>query len=205
MKVLVGLKHELLRYGLIELLKDVQPIEYMAMVSDVKELIDALRKYHFDLIIVDAKLQGDGGLRSVLAVLETVSASSKRVFMFNESIKELEAIVKREEFEGIFYGHSTLTELMDFFQRVLKGECVYLNIDQKSWLLLRGEKRDHDLSKREEEVFYMKVRGYTVKDTAEALKISPRTAENHRLNIRKKLNIERSSDWYKWGKQLGVI
>lgn len=205
MRVLIGLKNELLRYGLIELLKDVQPIEYVVMSSDVKELNQALRKYDFDLIIVDAKLQGEGGLRSVFAVLETVPASSKRVFMFNESIHELDAIAKREQLQGIFYEHSTLTELMDFFQRVLKGECVYLNSDQKSCLLLRGEKREHDLSKREEEVFFMKVRGYTVKDTAEALKISPRTAENHRLNIRKKLNIEKNSDWYKWGKQFGVI
>ncbi|WNF38289.1 response regulator transcription factor [Bacillaceae bacterium IKA-2] len=205
MKVLVGIKHELLRYGLVELLKDVQPIEYMVMVSDVKELNQALRNYHFDLIIVDERLQGDGGLRSVLAVLKTVQASSKRVLMFNEAVQKLEVMTKQEVFQGLFYEHSTLEELMDFFHRVLKGEHVYLNTDQKSGLFSTLEETEHDLSKREEEVFYMKVRGYTLKDTAEALKISPRTAENHRLNIRKKLNIEKNSDWYKWGKQLGVL
>jgi len=67
-----------------------------------------------------------------------------------------------------------------------------------------GEDERQDLSKREEEVFHMKVRGYTVKETAALLNISPKTVENHRRNIRKKLNIVKNNEWYDWGKQFGM-
>ncbi|WP_143522608.1 helix-turn-helix transcriptional regulator, partial [Pseudomonas sp. 2822-17] len=72
---------------------------------------------------------------------------------------------------------------MEFFQQVLAGDSVILNLnkhdDDKTLL---GD-FNYTLSKREREVFHLKVRGYTVKDTAELLNISPKTVENHRRNI----------------------
>jgi len=44
------------------------------------------------------------------------------------------------------------------------------------------------LTKREEEISLLIMRGYTMEEIAEQLKISPNTAKNHRTNIEKKLN-----------------
>ncbi|MFA9556562.1 response regulator transcription factor [Evansella sp. AB-rgal1] len=205
MKLLVGIEHELLRNGLIQLLKDVEPIEYMTLVSSTEEFIEAARTYHFDMVIIDVNIRGAGGWRSIVTILELFPPSAKKLFMYNEKQREIEELYRRREIEGLFYEKASLEQLMDFFQRILEGERLYLSSDTQSGNSIEGSHEGFDLTKREEEVFYMKVRGYTVKDTAKILKISPKTVENHRRNIRKKLHIQTNSEWFVWGKRLGAL
>ncbi|MDG5788032.1 response regulator transcription factor [Evansella sp. AB-P1] len=205
MKVLIGVDHELLRNGLIQLLKDIQPIEYMVLASTTEEYIQALRKYRFELAVVDTDLPGAGGLKNIFSVQEILPYPPKRVFMFNEPVPELEEQFTNKKVEGIFHERMTLDELMIFFQNILNGERVYSKPHKTEHFHFSNQYLKEHLSKREEEVFYMKIRGYTVKDTAELLKISPKTVENHRRNIRKKLDIQKNSEWYEWGKRLGAI
>ncbi|SDZ10637.1 two-component system, NarL family, invasion response regulator UvrY [Evansella caseinilytica] len=207
MRVLIGMEHELLRYGLIQLLKDLQPVEYMATASTVEAFIDVVRKFHFDLIIIDIRLSGAGGLTSVFSELEQLPPVQKRVLMCHDDsrLEETESAVERDIIDGTCHSESTLEELMAFFQRILKGERVYLYIAMNGKYRIPGGDNGQELSKREQEVFHMKVRGYTVKETAELLNISPKTVENHRRNIRKKLNIRRNSEWYEWGEKLSML
>ncbi|PYZ94073.1 hypothetical protein CR194_00590 [Salipaludibacillus keqinensis] len=200
MRVLTGVGHELLRYGLIQLIKDVHLIESMVMTQTVEELVHALKKYQFDFIVIDDRLIKAGGLTNILSLLE--NQPSKKVFMFSHPVRELEKLIDDNIVDGLFYEHAPLNDLMVFFQKVIQGERAILR--------MYGDKENveiipNDLSKREEEIFNMKVRGYSVVDTARLLNISPKTVENHRRNIRKKLNIRKNHEWFEWGKRLGVI
>lgn len=53
------------------------------------------------------------------------------------------------------------------------------------------------LSQREQEILYWVAEGYTSQNLAEKLSLSPRTVENHRYRIMKKLNLETVSDLVK--------
>lgn len=205
MKVLIGLDHELLRNGLIQLLKDVQQIEYMVITQTTEEFIAAVKKYEFDLFIVDAELQGAGGLRSILSTIDILPPETKRVFMYRKRIGELERLFEKRQIHGLFYERSSLDKLLSFFQKVISGEKAFMMSEQKKNVSFTDLNMNDYLSKREEEVFHMKVRGYTVKETSEVLNISSKTVENHRRNIKKKLNIKKNSEWYDWGKRLGVL
>ncbi|MBU9720370.1 MULTISPECIES: response regulator transcription factor [Bacillaceae] len=205
MKVLIGINHELVRYGLIQLLKDIQPIESMVMVATTEEFIEALREYEFDLTIVDVGLRGAGGTKSILLALNELPNSTKTVFMYNDHdvVEDIFHMENRNLF-GVFHEKSTLEDLMDTFQKIMAGEKVILNKDKKSEdeLFLNV---NSSLSNREKEVFHLKVRGYTVKDTAKLLNISPKTVENHRRNIKNKLLIVKSSEWYEWAQKLNMM
>ncbi|ADU28537.1 response regulator transcription factor [Evansella cellulosilytica] len=204
MRLLIGLDHELLRNGLVHLLKDVRQVEYMVLATSTEMFIESVQKYEFDLIVVDADLRGAGGLRSLISILEILPHTTKKVFMYNSLHPELEELLMNKDIQGLFYEQSPLGDLMSFFEKVLNGEQAFLN-NGSPRNYREIDEEFHELSKREEEVFYMKLRGYTVKDTAQILNISPKTVENHRRNIRKKLNIHKGSEWYDWGKKLGVI
>lgn len=203
MKVLVALDRELLRYGLIQLLKDIQPIDYIVEVSTVEEIIETVKAYEFDLIVTDATLQGACSLTTLLAQLKNLPTTCKRVLMWNGEDEKMEAD-SLKEVDGIFHENTSLEDLMHFFQRVLQGDQLILNV-QKQISFVNTYGSETDLSNREREVFQLKVNGYTVKDTAKLLSISPKTVENHRRNIRKKLNISRNSEWVEWGKRLGML
>lgn len=202
-KVLVALDRELLRYGLIQLLKDIQPIDYIVEVSTVEEIIETVKAYEFDLIVTDATLQGACSLTTLLAQLKNLPTTCKRVLMWNGEDEKMEAD-SLKEVDGIFHENTSLEDLMHFFQRVLQGDQLILNV-QKQISFVNTYGSETDLSNREREVFQLKVNGYTVKDTAKLLSISPKTVENHRRNIRKKLNISRNSEWVEWGKRLGML
>ncbi|UCZ52594.1 response regulator transcription factor [Bacillus shivajii] len=205
MKILVGIDHELVRSGLIQLLKDIHNIESMVIAPSIEELIDALRTYEFDLIVTDVSLQGAGGLKSILFALEPVHPETKRVFMYKEPTPELNNLMNDKIIHGIFYEKSSLDDLMFFFQKVFKGEYPVLSSDKKDHMSYSANVRNDLLTTREEEILHMKVRGYTVKETADILNISPKTIENHRRNIKKKLKIDKSSEWVDWGKKFRMI
>ncbi|SER74795.1 response regulator transcription factor [Salipaludibacillus aurantiacus] len=203
MRVLTAMKHELLRYGLIQLIKDVHPIESMVMSESAEELVYALKQYAFDLIVIDVRLAGPGGLRNIVSLLETQAPGCKKVFMYTEPVRELEDMLETDKLDGLFYEQSSLNELMVFFEKVISGEKSILKVfgDEN----IHGEEIPSDLSPREEEIFTLKVRGYSVLDSAKLLNISVKTVENHRRNIKKKLNIKKNHEWYEWGKRLGNI
>jgi DNA-binding NarL/FixJ family response regulator len=203
MKLLIGIEHQLLRYGLIQLIKDVHSVTSMVVADSPSELIQSLKKYSFDLIVIDERLPGTGGLRSVLAVLQDQPIQAKKIFMCPGNSDELELKFKENDIQGIFYEYASLDELMMFFQQVIRGERVVLRMyGQEAGT---ASSISTELTKREEEIFNLKVRGYSVSDTGKLLNISVKTVENHRRNIKKKLNIGKNHEWFEWAKRLGSL
>ena len=69
-----------------------------------------------------------------------------------------------------------------------------------------GEHGDDDLfSKREKECLFYLMRGKTVKETADILFISSRTAENHVANMKQKLGINTKSQLIEYGIGAGYL
>jgi len=203
MRLLIGFEHELLRYGLIQLIKDVQAVDSMVMADTATQLVHSLKQYDFDLIVIDERLAKSGGIRSVITLMQNQSESCKKVIMYTYQSCELEEMVLHNQLQGVFYEQAPLNELMIFFQQVLRGEKINLRMYGENDMI--KEPFTTNLSNREEEIFNMKIRGYSVVDTAKLLNISPKTVENHRGNIRKKLNITKNNQWFEWGKRLGMI
>ncbi|RKL68497.1 hypothetical protein CR203_00105 [Salipaludibacillus neizhouensis] len=204
MRILVGMSHELKRYGCIQLLKDVTSIEYMVSAANTEDFIDSLQKYTFDFIVIDSSLYEETGIQAIVLQLEK-QPDAKCVFLLKEPLQLVNDLFFSKVIDGIGYEKADLGELMKFFQQVLEGERISLNWNQKVRVFSEDWKPSNELTKREEEVFYMKIRGFTVKEAAEVLKISEKTVENHRRNIRKKLNIKKNSEWVQWGKKLEMI
>ncbi len=94
MKLLIGVGNELLRYGLIQLLKDVQTVDSMVMVDTASELVDSLKQYTFDLIVIDERLPYAAGLRSVVALMQYQPESCKKVMMYLYQSNELEEMIR---------------------------------------------------------------------------------------------------------------
>ena len=61
------------------------------------------------------------------------------------------------------------------------------------------------LTTREQEIFRLLAEGVKIKDIANRLYISPKTAENHKTNIMAKLNLHSTLDLVRYAVKLGVI
>ncbi|GEL08745.1 response regulator transcription factor [Salisediminibacterium halotolerans] len=205
MRILIGMEHELLRYGLIQLLKDVRSLEYMVTARSQEELKTAAGKYPFDMVLLDASLKGIGSYRTLFSFPEfSDRRSCKRVVMYTEPLSTLESLFEKKEIDGLFHEETSLDEMMMFFDRIILGERLYLKVQH-------GEKDNEgpaekiSLSERELEIFQLKVQGYSVYDTASILNISNKTVDNHRRNIKKKLKIVKNEEWIDRAKAFGLL
>ena len=61
------------------------------------------------------------------------------------------------------------------------------------------------LTNREQQVFRLLVEGVLVKEIAEKLFISPKTVENHRGSIMKKLNIHSTVELIRYAVDVGIV
>jgi DNA-binding NarL/FixJ family response regulator len=103
---------------------------------------------------------------------------------------------------GYVTKNSTKNEMYDAIRSVMKGEkyiCAEIQKNITHQLLLDEE--DNKLSKlteREIEIIKLIKDGYTNKEIAKTLFLSPRTVETHRARILKKLDIKNSLSLVKY-------
>lgn len=67
------------------------------------------------------------------------------------------------------------------------------------------QQREEMLTKREKECLYYTVKGYTAKDTANALGISRRTVEAHLKNLKSKLSVKKKSQLIRFALENQVV
>jgi DNA-binding NarL/FixJ family response regulator len=164
--------------------------------STAEEAYEKLSADLPDLLIVEIQLTGQDGLEFI-----------KNLRPLYPSLKILMHSSLREEFYatrciragamGFFHKAQPMGELIPAVQRILGGD-VFLNTGSMnraiSSLLGRQSSEPSSngarLTDRELEVITLMASGDSCQDTAIKLRISPRTVQVHRTNIRKKLGLE---------------
>jgi DNA-binding NarL/FixJ family response regulator len=112
---------------------------------------------------------------------------------------------------GYICKRESIRKIIDAIRQVMLGE-IYLSSRMANTLLHRaavGESLDQEpvetLSNRELEVFEMIGEGLETSQIARKLKVSPKTIETHRKNIKAKLNLPNSTQLsryaFKWAQQ----
>ena len=61
------------------------------------------------------------------------------------------------------------------------------------------------LNDREREVLQLIAEGHSNKETAEILCISPKTVDNHRTSLMRKLNVHSTADLVRWATKRGIV
>lgn len=84
-----------------------------------------------------------------------------------------------------------MNEIIQAIRAVYRGRRFYrTNIPEEQLeRFIQDDKRDSILTPREKEVVQLSSLGYTNIQIGEKLNISPKTVENHKTNIMRKLNL----------------
>lgn len=190
MRVLIGIEHELMRYGFIQLLNDMQQIEYTVSKSTKEDAFRAVRKYPFDLIVLHADM---GGAVSTDTIFSAVNERVLKLLITNDTSLDNSAGA-----DAVLPDSLSLDEWMRSLNKLFAGE----KLGAENFTEIHAAEL---LTRREEEVFRLKIQGYAVRESAAYLNISPKTIENHRRNISKKLELHSNKAWMKKGRELGFL
>lgn len=202
-KVLVADGQELFRKGLIALLEKENGLEIAGQASDGDEAIHLTLTLNPDVLLIDILMpimHGAGVTRRLK------SLHPRTEVLFLASVHTEEGV--REAFEsggrGFLLKDCQLEELLYAIKKAAHGDYYISDaigpemVDTYVKAHLKSQHSGGLVTPRERELARLLADGYSTKEAADILNISPKTAETHRASIMKKLKARNVTDIVKY-------
>ena len=114
-------------------------------------------------------------------------------------------LVKESAASQLLKGLDTVAAGELFLDNALSQEVVFRLLQKNSDSQKNSDDPYSTLTPREQEVMRMLAEGLPPKDVAKQLFISPKTVENHRTNLMKKLGLKNTVELLRYAARLGLI
>jgi DNA-binding NarL/FixJ family response regulator len=210
-KIMVVDDHKIVRDGIRALLLGQKKIAYIGDAEDAESLFTCLANNQPDVLILDIQLPGKSGIEITLELKEKFPCI--RILILSSNCDE-ETILNavRAGANGFLSKDTSKEELITAITSVAAGEGYFgekINkIIYKSYIeqvTLQNGKPTNCLSEREAEILTLLAEGFTNKEIADKLFISPRTIDTHKANIMTKLNLSSTVELVKYAIRQGYI
>lgn len=190
--------HALFRMGFTQILKNEPGFEVVAEFGNFSQLKPLIPNLGADIVFVDISLEDESGL-DVAKYIKNVNPKLKVVIL--SSHKEEFYVINALEMgvDGYIHKNVDQAELVKGINKILKGSTFYSN--EISGLLIDNAynrpKGLPFLTPKEREVIRYVIDGYSNKEIADKMDISPRTIETHRANVLNKFNLKNTTELIK--------
>lgn len=210
-QILLADDHALVRQGLRVLLEAEEKFKVVAEAGDGLETLELVKKLKPDVVVLDVMMPNLNGLETARQLSKQYPRTKIIILsMYDDEGFVLEALGNGAS--GYVLKDSTSKDLVLAIQEVIAGRR-YLSpplsdraIDAYQQFAKSGTFDKYDtLTTREREVLQLTVEGHTNGEIAQTLKISVRTAETHRSNLMKKLNIHSQADLIRYAIKRKII
>ncbi len=212
--ILIVDDHPLVREGLISILNPATEYEVVGQSGNARDTIRMVKKLKPDLVLLDLGLPDKSGLE-LSHEIRTISPPTRILIVSMHS--KVDYIVKAFQAgaTGYMTKESATERLLKGIEIVLNGEyfmdgAVSHAVVQKLMQTPEKEMKITDagyetLTSREQEIMVLLAEGYSAKEAAEKLFISPKTVENHRANIMNKLGLHSTLELVRYAARLGLV
>ena len=209
-KVLIVDDHAILREGIRALLSLYSDIEVVGEASDGFEAINKTHQLSPDIVLMDIAMPGMDGMEATRQIKTRWPQIKVLVLTMHRSDEYFFEMLKVGASGYILKGAET-SDLIRAVRVVGRGEVFlyptmaqklvkdYLNFTQ--W----GDGLGSSLSPREKEILRLMSEGYSTKEIAEKLVISPSTIHSHRSNLMTKLGLNSRHELIQYARQRGLI
>lgn len=193
--------HVLVRDGIKSLLEDDKSINVIDEASNGKEALEIIAKNKPDLLVVDIRMPEMNGIEVVQQLKKTTPEVKALVLSMHDSeeyvVKSIQAgadgyLLKGASKEEFIKALHTVAEGGKYFTGDVSSIIINNFVDGKPKVSTNTATTENDfnLTKREKQILTHVLKGLSNKEIAEELKISKRTAEVHRFNLMKKLDVK---------------
>lgn len=209
--VLLADDHQIVRQGLEALLRREPDLEVVGAATTGFEALELSRRRRPQVLVLDLSLPGIGGLEVIRQVRE--QQPEVRVVVLSMHAGDsyvLEAL--RQGAAAYVLKDSSSDELVLAIHEVVAGRRYLspaLSERAIAAYMEQASKEPGDpyesLTAREREVLCLVAEGRTSPEVAEALSISPRTAEMHRQHLMHKLGLTSQTDLIRYALRKGIL
>lgn len=209
-RVLVADDHEIVRYGLVQALKNAPDFQVIGEATNGREACSIFAKTPVDIVILDLTMPEMNGLEC-LSLIKKTARKVKIVFLTMHLDENLIHRVVEHKPDGYLLKNTSKDEIISTLRKIWAGERVFSNsVYQalgKKYALEANNKTKTQLSltKREREILDLLSKGMTSPEISELLFISSRTVDTHRFNMMKKMGAKNTTSLLHEAKQLGLL
>ncbi len=202
-RIMVADDHEVVRRGLCALLRGQPEWEVCAEASDGREAVEKALKAKPEVAILDIGMPNLNGLEATRQILkanpdikvliltlhdsdqvvqDVLNAGARGFLLKTDAARDLIAAVEALRRDKIYFTPKVAAMVLDGYLR-------------RDTVVIRDETPTHSrLTPREREIVQLLAEGKSSKEVAVALGLSVKTAETHRSNIMRKLELHSVSD-----------
>ncbi len=213
-RILVADDHEMVRRGLRSVIESQEGWEVSGEATDGREAVQKVKQFKPDVVILDISMPGLNGLEATRQIMKVHPSAKVLILTVHESDQlareVLDAgargyLLKSDAGQDLVTAIEALRRNKTFFtanvaQMILDG---YLAVGSDSSGEIRPT-RDR-LTPRQKEIVQLLAEGKSSKEVAVALSMSVKTAETHRANIMRRLDIHCLSDLVRYAIRNNIV
>ena len=201
-KVMVVDDHKLIRRGIVLILEKANDIKVVAEAESGCEAISLAIQTEPDVVLLDISMPN--GLDGFSAAEQIMSDNDKIKIIFLSMHEEESYIQRAIHLQGAGYilKNSQSSDLHEAIRTVYNGKKYYkvgIPEEQLEKMFKNKDQMESILTMQERKILRLVILGFRNKEIAEKLYISPKTVENHKANIMKKLELKTKSELIQYG------
>ncbi len=199
-RIIIADDHSLIRQGIKSIIGQDTELKVIAEAADGVELLEKLAEQQPDMVILDISMPRMNGIEAVAQIKEHYPAIRILILTMHSNAQYFYHVISAGA-HGYLLKDDSDTELLPAIKTVQQDKTY---ITPQLAAEVTGDMvsafRDHkelpvvQLTGREQQVLQMVVKGYTSRQMADILCLSPRTVDHYRASLLKKFKMKNSVD-----------
>ncbi|HMK22577.1 MAG TPA: response regulator transcription factor [Terriglobales bacterium] len=210
-RILIADDHEIVRHGLRTLIENHQGWEICGEATDGRDAVEKTRQLRPALALLDVGMPNLNGLDAARQILEFAPNTRILILTMHESeqivreVLEVGArgfLLKSDAARDLVAAIEALQRRTTFFTSSVAEMVLNGYLDRNGVPHRPGKDR---LTPREREVVQLLAEGKTSKEVAVVLNLSVKTAETHRTNVMRKLDLHSVADLVRYAVRNNIV
>ncbi|MFZ8943564.1 MAG: response regulator [Methylophilaceae bacterium] len=195
--------HDIVRAGIKRLLENQKKINVVGDFGSGEAAYRFLRNNNADVVVMDLSMPGKGGIESTRQIKKQFPNINILVLSMHDNPTMAKKVIDAGA-TGYILKNDIAEDLMRAILTVAQSKPIFSNSLKKS-MLNETESTLNKLNDKELEILKSLARGEELKNIAEVLNISYKTAANYQTSIKQKMNIKTSMDLFQIARDNNLI
>lgn len=196
LRILIADDHEMMRRGIRMVVETQRGWEICGEARNGHEALTLARAHRPDVVVMDFTMPELNGMEATRRILAELPGTQVLILTMHES-EQLVREVMTAGARGFLLKSDAGDALVDAIKAVVEKKTFYTSgiaARVAQGFLNPATREKTELTPREREIMQRIAEGKSTKELADALGISPKTAEAHRTNLMRKLNLHSVTD-----------